>query len=240
MINEDGQPQSPYGAPPQAPYGVPPFQQPGYGYAAPPVAPLPLGEAIRQLPRQYIRVLIKPSATTFAQEQGKAAWNIIWTQLLALSIITGVFVFVVVSPYLPTTLSSVDISNSPNELSTIIDGSAINTAISSTIFTLLGFFIIVGTCYLIAKAFGGQGTFLAQSYSTALFYVPLNIVIFVSRWIPLVGNAVLIYEIVLSVSMIMAVHRLSRGKAIVVVLSPFIVLVVLLCVLFFLIISGTI
>src|SRR5262245_56839037 len=72
-----GQPQPPYGQP-QPPYGAP-YQQPeGYGYPPSQTAPLPLGEATRQLPNQYITVLTKPSAATFAEEQGKAGWDIVW------------------------------------------------------------------------------------------------------------------------------------------------------------------
>ncbi len=104
-----GQPQNPYGYPPQAPYGVPPYQQPGYGYVPPPVAPLPLGEAIRQLPQQYIKILTKPSAATFAEEMGKAAWNIVWVQLLGLAVITAVLGYLaslIGSGIMPTTTSS--------------------------------------------------------------------------------------------------------------------------------------
>jgi hypothetical protein len=230
-----GPPQSPYGYPPQGPYGVPQYQQPGYGYAAP-AAPLPLGEAIRQLPQQYIKVLTKPSAATFAEEQGKAAWNIVWVQLLALGIIGGVLVFLIFQLVLPGTLSSMNNSNSSAAGTiAIIEGAAVGIAFSEIIFIPLGFFIIAGIYYLIAKAFGGQGTFLAQSYSTTLFYVPLSIVGLVIGLIPFLGSlagiAVFIYEIVLGVYMMMAVHRMSGGKATVVVLFPLIVMLVLFCVL---------
>src|SRR6266567_7401995 len=89
-------PQGPYGQPQQGPYGQPqppygaPYQQPGYGYPPPQAAPLPLGEAIRQLPNQYIRVLTKPSAATFAEEQGKASWDIVWIQLIIYAITAAV------------------------------------------------------------------------------------------------------------------------------------------------------
>jgi Yip1 domain len=238
-----GQPQSPYGYPPQGPYGVPPFQQPGYGYAAPPAAPLPLGEAIRQLPQQYIKVLTKPSAATFAEEQGKAAWNIVWVQLLALSIIGGVSLFLIFQLVLPGALSSMINSNSSAAGAiAIIEGAAVVIAFIWIILLPLGFFLTAGIYYLIAKAFGGQGTFLAQSYSTTLFYVPMSIVGSVTGVIPflgsLAGTAVFIYNIVLGVYMMMAVHRLSGGKATVVVLLPIIVLLVLGCVLGILIAVG--
>src|SRR6266702_2783760 len=74
-----GTPQNPYGTPPPQ-YGTPPNQQGGYGYGYPPPqqAPRSIGQAIQELPNQYIRVLTKPSAQTFAEEMGKADWAMIW------------------------------------------------------------------------------------------------------------------------------------------------------------------
>ena len=49
-----------------------------------------LGRAIRALPGQYIKVLIRPSITTFAEEKGKATWGIIWAQFIGLGIICAI------------------------------------------------------------------------------------------------------------------------------------------------------
>src|SRR6516162_5402575 len=64
-------PQNPYATPPQQ-YGTPPYQQGGYGYgyAPPQQAPRSIGQAIQELPNQYLRVLTKPSPGTFAEEMG--------------------------------------------------------------------------------------------------------------------------------------------------------------------------
>jgi len=234
-----GQLQSPYGPPPQGPYGASAYQQPGYGYGVPPVqaVPLPLGEAIRQLPNQYIRVLTKPSAATFAEEQGKAAWNIVWVQLLGIAIFSAIFVFLIFQLVLPSTMSN---SNVPAETVAVTEGMVVVLALSVIILMPLVFFIGVGIYYLIARVFGGQGTFLAQSYSTLLFYIPLSIADLVLGLIPflgsLVGLAASIYQIVLSVFMVMAVHRLSGGKATFVILLPAIMLVAFACVAFFIIV----
>src|SRR6266704_2638485 len=230
-----GQPQAPYGygAPPQGPYGAP-YQEPGYGMPPVQAAPLPLGEAIRQLPNQYIRVLTKPSAATFAEEQGKAAWNIVWVQLLGIAIFSAIFVFLIFQLVLPSTMSN---SNVPAETVAVTEGMVVVLALSVIILMPLVFFIGVGIYYLIARVFGGQGTFLAQSYSTLLFYIPLSIADLVLGLIPflgsLVGLAASIYQIVLSVFMVMAVHRLSGGKATFVILLPAIMLVAFACVAFF-------
>ncbi|MGZ3628858.1 MAG: hypothetical protein ACXVDN_14485, partial [Ktedonobacteraceae bacterium] len=80
-------PQNPY-APPQQ-YGPPPYQQGGYGYgyAPPQQAPRSIGQAIQELPNQYIRVLTKPSRLTFEGEMGKADWAMVWIQLLIWAVV---------------------------------------------------------------------------------------------------------------------------------------------------------
>ncbi len=215
-------PQGPYGAPPQ--YGAPPYQQSGYGYVPPQQAPRPLGQAIQELPNQYIKILTKPSAQSFVEEMGKADWAMVWVQLLILAIIGTIFGLIggaigqATNPFAST--SGVN----PNTfLAFTVSGS-----VFSIIAVPLGFFIIVGVQYLLAKAFQGQGTFLEQSYTRLLFDTPLGILRYVLGIIPilggLIGLALSIYGIVLNVYSIMAVHRLSGGKATAVVLIPIIVL----------------
>jgi hypothetical protein len=97
------------------------------------------------------------------------------------------------------------------------------------------FFARVGIRYLIAKAFRGQGTFLAQGYTNLLFAVPLGILSALVSWVPLLGGIVVLgvaaYTIVLRIFSIMAVHRLSGGKATAVVLIPLVVGILLILVL---------
>jgi len=196
-----------------------------------------LAEAIRQLPQQYIRILTRPSAATFAEEQGKAAWNIVWVQLLGLGVISGLLVFLILQIALPIVMNSASSSGSSTMAGVvaIIEGFAVGFAILEIIAVPVSFFITSGIYYLIAKAFSGQGTFLAQSYSATLFYVPMAILSLVLGLIPFLGGlaglALFVYEIVLGVYMMMAVHRIGGGKATAVVLMPAIVLFLLLCVL---------
>ncbi len=216
-------PQDPYGAPPQY-GGTPPYQQSGYGYPPPQQAPRPLAEAIKDLPNQYIKILTKPSAQSFAEEMGKADWTMVWVQLLILAIVGTIFGFIggaigqAINPFAST--SGVN----PNTfLAFTVSGS-----VFSIIAVPLGFFIIVGVQYLLAKAYKGQGTFLTQSYTRLLFDTPLGVLRYVLGIIPflgwLIGIALSIYGIVLNVYSIMAVHRLSGGRATLVVLIPIIVL----------------
>lgn len=231
-------PQGTYGAPPEYGYGAP-YQGPGY---APPFAqssPLPLSEAIRQLPKQYIKVLTKPSAQTFAEEMGKAKWDIVWVQLIGYAIIATLLLFLSTYTnfllYNPTGLSSLNSGTSGIDTTAVLG--LVRASIFASIITIpIGYFISVGIYYLIAKAFGGDGSYLRQMYTTLLFQVPIGLVTSLFVLIPFVsylGSLVGIYAIVLNVFNIMAVHRLSGGKATLVVLLPIIVGVLLVCILGF-------
>ncbi len=227
--------QGPYGAPPPQ-YGTPPNQQGGYGYgyAPPQQAPRPIGQAIQELPNQYIKVLTKPSAQTFAEEMGKADWGMVWIQLLALALVGTIVGLIRVAIGLAGSnlLSSTGGFNPGAFQALTVSGSTF-----SFISVPVSFFILVGIQYLLARAFQGQGNFLTQSYTTLLFQVPIYIASYILGIIPFLGAfagfALYIYGIVLNVYAIMAVHRLSGGKATGVVLIPIAVLFLLafLCIL---------
>lgn len=249
-----GAPQNPYGTPPpQNPYGTPPPQNPygtpppqygfppnqqsgyGYGYAPPQQPPRSLSQAIQELPNQYIKILTKPSAQSFAEEMGKADWGMVWVQLIALALVGTIFGLIG---------NAIGIASNPFTNTNGVNYTAfLAFTVSGSLFSIiavpLGFFIIVGVQYLLAKAFQGQGTFLAQGYTRLLFDVPLGVARYVFGIIPIVGGiiglALSIYGIILNVYSIMAVHRLSGGRATAVVLIPIIVLyvVLFLCVLAF-------
>ncbi|GLV56402.1 hypothetical protein KDH_32430 [Dictyobacter sp. S3.2.2.5] len=236
-----------YPPPPQEGYpgGYPPPQQGGYspygpgGYNEPPAQPLPLGDAIRQLPAQYLRITTRPSANTFAMEKGKAAWNIVWVQLLFLGVVAAILIALYVGVALPTLMSTFNSNSSIppstfNSIKTLYASSAIPLGIGALIFTIVGFFVGVGIMFLIAKAFGGQGTFLQHGYSYLLFTVPLTILSYLVALVPFIGSlgslAISIYSIVLQVYMTMAVHRLSGGRATMAVLILPIIAIILVCV----------
>ncbi len=232
----------PYGAP-QPPYGAP--QGPDYNnYGAPPTAnPLPLGEALQQLPNQYIKVLTKPSAQTFAEEIGKASWDIVWIQLLIYAVVGAILSYLarLISPNPYNFASNPSTAALPTST---LQAITLGTSFGLIIFIPLGFFISMGILYLIAKAFKGSGTFLQQSYAGLLFGVPLGIISLLLSLIPFLGSiasfALSIYSIVLNVFSIMAVHRLSGGKATLVVLLPAIIGLLLVCglVIFFIVVIA--
>lgn len=205
--NPDETPNTFYGNPPSTSYGIP---EASYGTATPPRHPLPLSEAIRELPNQYIRVITKPGTGVFAEEQSKAAWNIIWVQLLVLAVFTAIIGLVTFNSSLGANAFTAQQAQSVRPYSGAF-------SILFLIFTPIGFFIGTGIYHLIAKAFGGRGTFLAYCYSYLLFGVPLGIIGGVIGLIPFIGSllalAIGVYQIVLQVYMTMAVHRLTGGRA---------------------------
>src|SRR6266516_4487925 len=232
-----GTPQNPYGAPPpQNPYGTPPPQYGtppnqqggyGYGYTPPQQAPRSIGQAMQELPNQYIRVLTKPSAQSFAEEMGKADWGMVWIQLLIWALI-GTILGLIRAAIGLAGLSFVSNNTfNPAAITALTVSGSTFSFISVPVF----FFILVGIQYLLAKAFQGQGNFLTQSYTTLLFEVPINIVSYLLAFIPILGGiagfALSIYGIVLNVFSIMDVYRVSGGKAVGVVLIPIAVLILL-------------
>ncbi|MDQ2714326.1 MAG: YIP1 family protein [Chloroflexota bacterium] len=227
-------PQNPYTAPPQDPYGTPPpagsGYQPNYGYAAPASAPLPLGQALAGLPRQYLKAVTKPSPRTFAEEMGKADWGIVWVQILIYAIIAGVLGYVgsIINPNRYGTGTTALPSST---LQALTLGTSLGAIVTVPIFL----FIWNGLIFMIAKAFGGQGRFVTQIYTYLLFAVPLGILSGVLGSVPIVGLLVIfavgIYDIVLNIFSVMAAHRLSGGRATGAVLIPIGILILLGCVL---------
>ncbi len=102
------------------------------------------------------------------------------------------------------------------------------------IYVPIGIFLSTGIYYLIAKAFKGRGEFLTQLYTTLLFLIPLNTVTLLLFLIPFVGwvlaFALGIYGIVLFIFMLMAVHRVSGGRATLVYFIPVIVAFILVAI----------
>lgn len=238
-------PQNPYNAPPnpyatpESPYNAPygdSYGQGGAGYLPSASSPLPLGEAIRQLPGQWIRVITHPGAMTLAAESGKASWDITWVQLIISAVVSAILSFLVSLEgrsfvTLPSGTSGAN-AGFMNSYRYILGGASFASIITVPLF----FFIGMGIYYGLAKAFGGQGRFLTQCYTFLLFGVPLGIISSLIALIPFagvfIGFAVGVYEIVLDIFAVMAVHRLSGGKATAVILIPLGVLLLLFCALF--------
>jgi hypothetical protein len=168
-------------------------------------------------------VLTHPKAITFIEEERKAAWNIIWVQLLILGVVEALAVllialleFFIFQAFLPSATMSM--------FSRVLPIVAIVFALIAIVCAPISFFFGAGILHLIAKAFGGRSSFLSYCYNYSLIVIPITILSVVVSMIPcvgsLVGSAGGVYEIVLLIFMTMGVHRLSGGKASAAVLIP--------------------
>ena len=177
-------------------------------------APLALGLAMRKLPGQYIKVLPRPSVKTFADEKDKASWSINWIQFIGLGIIGAILqsLGLLISPPALGNLANTAGMSSSALLTTII----IFLAVVEIILTPVSFLAVGGILFIIARAFGGTGTFREQIYTTLLFGVPLVIASYLLFLIPVVGVWLLylphIYSVVLLFISFRAVHCFGMKK----------------------------
>ncbi|HLZ58435.1 MAG TPA: Yip1 family protein [Ktedonosporobacter sp.] len=227
-------------------------------YQAPPTEthPLPVGEAIRQLPAKYWQAVSKPGAGFYAEEKGRAAWDITWVQIAFLAILSAIFTIIIYNLVVPAMIADFvlpSIRSNPSipperlaliqqQITASIQASSISSSLSNLISVPLGLFIGVGILHLIAKAFRGTGTFVQYMYGYLLFGVPLSVAGYILALIPILGwflaGVLGIYHVVLTIFMTMGVHRLSGGKATLVVLLPFIVVLALSCIIFFIVVAA--
>ena len=258
-----------YSVPTPEPYQAPQMQYgvesnyghgsyaPNYGYSVPQFAipqqpeatPLPLGEAIRQLPAQYWRIITKPSSTSFAAEMGKASWSIVWLQIVFYIILVTLFGILTnaVLPARADALAGTDTSTlapaTVAAIQSLVSFVSVLSIYGQILLIPISLFVGTGLLFMLAKAFGGAGKFLPQLYSTLLFLVPLGVLLnaltFLLALLPGVGSVLsflavlgyLGYEGTLLGLMLVPVHRLSGGRATGAVLSLFGVAVLLACVL---------
>ena len=172
----------------------------------------PLREALLQLPQQYFRAVVKPSVATYVQDKGNASWGLVWIQLIAWAILDAALGVLV------------NLFSAPASNSFFSRFFAIATSYGLVIVVPALFFLLMGIVYWLARYLGGQGTFLEQCNTSLYIQAPLGIFSKLLALIPGVGrilNSVLsLYGIVIQVIVIIAVHRLSRGKAIATILLP--------------------
>jgi hypothetical protein len=180
---------------------------------------LSLRTALSLLPQHYFEALVKPSVATYTEDKGNATWSLVWMQLLSWAILDatlGLLVNFIYPSATGTTFSRFF---------------SLASSVGLIVVVPILFFLLMGIVFLLARAFGGQGTFLEQCNTSLYIQVPLGIFSKLLALIPVVGrvlNSVLsLYGIVLQVFVIMAVHRLSRGKAIATIAIPIVTIGVL-------------
>lgn len=185
--------------------------------------PPQLSETIWHLPRQYAKVLFKPSVHTFSEEMGKAGWGIVLVQFYLLFVITVVLSYlghVIPSSALHTT--------SAFSIGTYKLFAFLPSPYNGIAFILGSFLIGLCTAYLFSRLWRGQGSFLAHAYCLLLCTIPLVTISGALLLIPASGSfvilltclvfALFVYRMVLHGSIIMSVHGLSMGKAALIVL----------------------
>lgn len=188
----------------------------GAAYAAPLGQPVPAG--MSHIWQKWVNVTTKPGVASFNQELPTANWSDIWISLIALGILSAI-TGAIASLY---TIQNISIPQGNGTTTTVHIPAGVSWF--TIIWVPLGFFIGVAILFLVAKIFGGTGTFLRQSYAMALFYVPIQAVTALLGLLPVLGGiasiALGIYEIVLAVFAIAASQRLTVGKSVAVVLLP--------------------
>lgn len=204
--------------------GAPPPTGGSYAYAAPgPPQPAGMGT----IWQKWINVTTRPGVASFAQELPTANWRDIWLSLIGLAILSAI-TGAIAALYTSQTLT---IPQSDGTTTTVHIPAGASWL---TIITVpLAFFVGVAILFVIAKIFGGTGTFLEQSYAMALYYVPIQGVIALLGLLPVLGGLAAfvlgIYEIVLAVFAIAASQRLTIGRSVAVVLLPAVILFLLVC-----------
>ena len=141
--------------------------------------PLPLGQAIRALPAQYLKVITRPSVQSFSAEKGKARWSSVWLQLIALSILSALFSVLaqLIAPPHVGTVAGVS-------QATLQAVATVLLALFLLVGTPLAFLVAAAVLYWLARLFKGDGSYLQQVYTMSLFGVPLVLLSFLLQLLP--------------------------------------------------------
>lgn len=187
------------------------------------IEPPQFSETIWQLPRQYIKVLFRPSAQTFREEMGKAGWGIVLVQfyfLMVIAVALSYMAHIIPSSAMHTT--------SAISIGTFRLFAFLPSPFNGIVFILGSFIIGLGTAYLFSRLWHGRGRFLAHAYCLLLCTIPLVTISGALLLIPATGTLVMlltslvialfIYRMVLHGCIVIGVHGLSAGKSVLIVL----------------------
>lgn len=107
---------------------------------------------------------------------------------------------------------------------------------------VVGFVIGSAILLVAARLLGGDGTFVHQSYLLAAAYAPMSIISTIVVAIPVVGLvltlAASLYALWLAAIALQAAHGYSRGRAVLTVLAPTLLVFVPICVIAILLLIG--
>ncbi len=198
-----------------------------------------LERTIRVFTRRYFYVLTKPSIAIFAQEMEEAEWNLVWVQLFGWMTVLGILglLTILIASFVLGIIGRFDVT---------ILSSILGLTFFLALFIPLLLFVSTVLTYLTARALGGRGTLLAQSYTSLLFQIPLSTIVSVVTLIPTVGIflgalfgfGAFIYGLVLQIFVVVAVQRVEARTAITAVFFPALIGLLLACCLIALILAN--
>lgn len=178
--------------------------------AAPMPPPVPAG--LRNIWRKWLRVTTRPRVASFAAELPTANWPDIVASVLGLCVLTALIRVILGRESARTIWIPPWSDSGPHLVLSGLLAGAYDVAYSA-----LGFVILSGLLFGIARLFGGKGTFLELAYMLALVEVPLGIVASLLWLVPLLYNILMwpqfIYELVLTTLAFAASQRFSFGEA---------------------------
>lgn len=220
-------------------YG-PSYPPPNYG---PPVARPEF--RFDRLVQSWINVISHPRVITFDMEQARASWTAVWFGVLLMALVEALG-----AAFRWAAINALGVSNVTRDVvrslypGTSIEAQSAADPIGAFFGAIVAFFVGAALVYVAARALGGQGTFLTQTYLTSLAVVPLSIIAATVGWVPVLGwlasVATGIYTVVLLVVAVASSHRLSIGRSIVAIILPGIVLlsvIIMLAILFGLLVA---
>ncbi len=198
------------------------------------------------MPVLYAQAIFRPVERTFARAAEYARWGLVWFQLLLLLLIP-MLLGLLRNAFRDT---STGVNAHANIFFGILDILTVGATIVALIFKVITvpllFFIGVTLQYLLARALGGRGRYVAHGFDMLLYQVPLAfiggviITVFVALHLstlffaPIISLALFCYGIFINISVVMGVHHLNREKAIAAVIIPYIIGALAICGLLFL------
>lgn len=131
----------------------------------------------------------------------------------------------------------------------LMTGMVIGLSLCGIITAPIFFYINNGVYYLCAQIFGGKGQFAQQAYLNSLYLVPFGVLSALGSLfglIPFIGFfislpyalVIMVVQLVITVRMLKAVHELSTGKAVAVILLPMVLVIIPICLILTLALLG--
>ncbi|GCF10638.1 Yip1 family protein [Dictyobacter arantiisoli] len=161
--------------------------------------------------KQYLRVMLHPSIQTFAEEKQYARWSSIWIQLIGLSVLSAILTILalLISPSSLTPVAGMSAQTEQLMLYGV-------TAILIIAATPISFLIAGAILCAMGRVLGGQGRYVQQLYTLALFGVPmvllssvLQLIPGTTSWLPYLPHLYSVYLLILSMQ---AIHKFKRAQ----------------------------